>query len=171
MNRLGRKPQGAALVAALPGSEHTKKRLTLFLQTMSGQCSVGEACQELEICDSRFFAQRTEWLEESLALLEPGSPGRPAKPALLPEPAEVDALRKRVRELEHRLAVAEVRSDLACSLPRLAGEPLPEKKSRRPRPGAVSASSSGPAAARLPAADGTTGPTSGGDCLPDREAT
>ena len=171
MTRLGRKPQGAALVAALPGSEYTKKRLMLFLQTLSGQCSVGEACQELEICDSRFFAQRTEWLEESLALLEPGSPGRPAKPAPLPEPAEVDALRKRVRELEHRLTVAEARSDLACSLPRLAGEPLPEKKSRRPRSRAVSASSPGPAAARLPAADRTTSPTSGGDCLPDREAT
>ena len=171
MTKLGRKPQGAALVSALPGSEHTKKRLTLFLQTMSGQCSAREACQELEICESRFFAQRAEWLEESLALLEPGSPGRPAKPALLPEPAEVDALRERVRELEHLLAVAEVRSDLACSLPRLAGESPTEKKSRRPRSGAVSSSSSGPAAARLPAADGTTGSPSRGDCLSDREAT
>jgi hypothetical protein len=171
MTRLGRKPQGAALVATLPGSEHTKKRLTLFLQTLSGQCSVGEACRELEICESRFFAQRAEWLEESLALLEPGSPGRPAKPEPLPEPAEVNALRVRVRELEHRLAVAEVRSDLACSLPRLAGESLTEKKSRRPRPGAVSSSSPGPAAARLPSADGTTCPPSGGDCLSDREAT
>ena len=171
MTRLGRKPQGAALVAALPGSEHTKRRLTLFLQTMSGQCSVGEACRELDICESRFFAQRAEWLEESLALLEPGSPGRPAKPAPLPEPAEVDALRKRVRELEHRLTVAEARSDLACSLPRLAGEPLSEKKSRRPRSRAVSASSSGPTAARLPTAAGTTGPQPGGGCLSDREAT
>ena len=171
MTRLGRKPQGAALVAALPGSEHTKKRLTLFLQTLSGQCSVGEACQELDICDSRFFAQRTEWLEESLALLEPGSPGRPAKPAPLPEPAEVDALRKRVRELEHRLAVAEARSDLACGLPRLAGEPLPEKKSRRPRPGVVSSASSGSATPRLPAADGRTRPPSRGDSLSDCEAT
>ena len=128
MTRLGRKPQGAALVAALPGSEHTKQRLTLFQQTMSGQCSVGDACQEMEICESRFYAQRTEWLEESLALLEPGSPGRPAKPAPLPEPAEVNALRERVRELEKRLTVAEVRSDLACSLPRLAGEALTGKK-------------------------------------------
>jgi transposase-like protein len=128
MTKLGRKPQGAALVAALSGSEHTKRRLTLFLQTMSGQCSVGEACRELDIGESRFFAQRAEWLEESLALLEPGSPGRPAKPAPLPEPAEVKTLRERVRELEHRLRVAEARSDLACSLPRLAGESLTGKK-------------------------------------------
>lgn len=128
MTRLGRKPQGAALVVALPGSEHTKQRLTLFLQTMSGQCSVGDACKELEICESRFFAQRAEWLEGSLALLEPGSPGRPAKPAPLPEPAEVNALRERVRELEKRLTVAEVRSDLACIQPRLAGETLTGKK-------------------------------------------
>lgn len=171
MTRLGRKPQGAALVAALPGSEHTKRRLTLFLQTLSGQCSVGEACRELGICESRFFAQRGEWLEESLALLEPGSPGRPAKPAPLPEPAEVNALRVRVRELEHRLAVAEVRSDLACSLPRLAGKSLTRKKSRQPRSGAVSAASSCPAAPRLPPASRKTRPSSRGDCLSDREAT
>lgn len=128
MTRLGRKPQGAALVAALPGSEHTKQRLTLFLQTLSGQCSVKAACLELGICESRFFAQRAEWLAESLALLEPGSPGRPAKPEPGPEQAEVNALRAQVHELEARLAAAEVRSELACLLPRLAGTALPRKK-------------------------------------------
>jgi transposase-like protein len=128
MTRLGRKPQGAAIVAALPGSDHTKKRLTLFLQTLSGQCSVGEACAELGIGESRFFAQRAEWLEESLALLEPGTPGRPSKPERLPEQAEVMALRERVQQLEARLAAAEVRSELACLLPRLAGEALAGKK-------------------------------------------
>jgi hypothetical protein len=128
MARLGRKPQGAAIVAALPGSEYTKQRLTLFLQTLSGQCSVGEACAKLGIGESRFFAQRAEWLEESLALLEPGTPGRPSKPGPLPEQAEVIALRDRVQQLEARLAAAEVRSELACLLPRLAGETLVGKK-------------------------------------------
>jgi hypothetical protein len=128
MTKLGRKPQGAALVKALPGSEHAKQRLTLFLETLSGQCSVGDACAELNICESRFFAQRAKWLEESLNLLEPGTPGRPAKPELPPEQAEVDALRIQVRQLEARLAAAEVRSELACLLPRLAGDGLPRKK-------------------------------------------
>lgn len=130
MTRLGRKPQAAALVAALPGSNPTKQRLALFLQTLSGQCSVGEACAELDICESRFFAQRAEWLEESLALLEPRTPGRPPKPELPPERTEVNALQERVRQLEARLAAAEARSELACLSPRLAGRAFPEKKPR-----------------------------------------
>ena len=128
MTRLGRKPQGPALVAALPGSEHTKRRLTLFLQTLSGQCSVGEACAELGIGESRFYAQRGEWLAESLALLEPGAPGRPARPLPPPELAQVHELQERIRQLEARLAAAEVRSELASLLPRLAGEAFPRKK-------------------------------------------
>jgi len=128
MTKLGRRPQGAALVATIPGSEHTKQRLQLFLQTLSGQCSVGAACAELDIGESRFFAQRAEWLEKSLDFLEPGAPGRPAKPELPPEQGEVDALREQVRQLEARLAAAEVRSELACLLPRLAGDAFPRKK-------------------------------------------
>ena len=128
MTRLGRKPQGAALVAALPGTDHTKRRLTLFLQTLSGQCSVGQACAELGIGQSRFFAQRAEWLAESLALLEPGSPGRPAHPSPSPEQAQVQQLQDQIRQLEARLAAAEVRSELACLLPRLADDILPRKK-------------------------------------------
>jgi hypothetical protein len=128
MTRLGRKPQGTALVAALPGSDQTKRRLALFLQTISGQCSVGEACAELGIGQSRFFAQRAEWLAESLALLEPGSPGRPALPSPSPQEEDVEKLREHVRQLEARLAAAEVRSELACLLPRLAGDMLPRKK-------------------------------------------
>jgi len=83
---------------------------------------------ELDIGESRFFAQRAEWLEKSLDFLEPGAPGRPAKPELPPEQGEVDALREQVRQLEARLAAAEVRSELACLLPRLAGDAFPRKK-------------------------------------------
>ena len=80
------------------------------------------------MCESRFFAQRAEWLQESLHFLQPGTPGRPAKPEAPPEQAEVSALREHVRELEARLAAAEVRSELACLLPRLAGATLAGKK-------------------------------------------
>ena len=128
MMRLGRKPDAAALVAALSGSDPTKRRLLLFLETLSGQRSVGEACTELGICESRFYAQRAEWLEASVDLLEPGAPGRPAKPEPAPDPAELCALRDRVRQLESRLAAAEVRSELACLLPRVAASTQSEKK-------------------------------------------
>ncbi len=128
MMRMGRKPDPVALVGALAGSESTKRRLTLFLETLSGQRSVGAACAELGICESRFYAQRAEWLEESVKLLEPGHSGRPAKMEPAPDPAELQTLRERVRQLESRLAAAEVRSELACLLPRVAATALSGKK-------------------------------------------
>lgn len=126
--RMGRKPDPAALVTALSGSDPTKRRLLLFLETLSGQRSVAEACAELDICESRFYAQRAEWLEASINLLEPGAPGRPAKCEPAPDPAELRAMRSHIRQLEARLAAAEVRSELACLLPRVAAAALPGKK-------------------------------------------
>jgi len=100
MARLGRKPQGAALVKSLGGSDHAKRRMMLFLQTLADECSVVQACQELGLSQSRFFAHRADWLQQALEVLEPQSPGRPAKPEPSAPPAEVAALRQRVRELE-----------------------------------------------------------------------
>jgi hypothetical protein len=132
MTRLGRKPQGAALVTPLAGSEHAKRRLTLFLQTLSGECSVGEACAELGIGESRFFAQRGQWLQESLAMLEPRSAGRPTKPEPSVSTDEAQALRERVRELEARAAAVEVQSELARTLPHVIHRLRPGKKTKRP---------------------------------------
>jgi hypothetical protein len=131
MTRLGRKPQGAALVALFAGSAHAKQRMTLFLQTLSGQCTVGQACAELGIGESRFFAQRSDWLQEALELLEPRSPGRPAKAEPLPTPAQLESLRQRIRELEARAAVAEVKAELAGALPHVIRPPAPVKKTTR----------------------------------------
>lgn len=137
MARLGRKPQGAALVPLMAGSKHAKQRLSWFLQTLAGERSAGEACAELGIGESRFFAQRAAWLQEALALLEPRSPGRPAKPEPPIEPSEVQALRERVRELEARAAAVEVQAELARTLPHVLHRPRPGKKTKssaRPRP-------------------------------------
>lgn len=131
MTRLGRKPQGAALVALLAGSAHAKQRMMLFLQTLSGQSTAVQACAELGICESRFFAQRSDWLQEALELLEPRSPGRPVKAEPLPTPAELQLLRQRIRELEARAAVAEVKAELASALPHVIRPPAPVKKTTR----------------------------------------
>lgn len=126
--RIGRKPDPTALVGALAGSEPTKRRLILFLETLSGQRTVGAACAELGICESRFYAQRAEWLEASVTFLEPGTSGRPPKQDPAPDPAECKVLRERIHQLESRLAAAEVRSELACLLPRVVGTALSGKK-------------------------------------------
>jgi hypothetical protein len=131
MTRLGRKPQGAALVTPLTGSVHAKRRMMLFLQTLGGEYSVGQACAELGICESRFFAQRGDWLQGALGLLEPRSPGRTAKAEPLPAPADLEFLRERIRELESRAVVAEVKAELASALPHVIHPPAPVKKTTR----------------------------------------
>jgi hypothetical protein len=130
MTRLGRKPQGAALVERLAGSRHAKRRLKMFLKTLAGQCRVEDACGKLGIGSSRFFDQRAEWLQEALALLEPRSPGRPPKAEPPISPEEVEGLRRRVRELEGQAAALEVQAELAQTLPHVLHRPRPGKKTR-----------------------------------------
>ena len=138
MTRLGRKPQGAELVAPLTGSKHAKRRLRMFLETLAGRCRVEDACAELGIGSSRFFAQRAEWLQEALALLEPRAAGRPPKPQPPISPVEVEGLRRRVRELEGQGAALEVQAELAQTLPHVLHRPRPEKKTRSTRAPRVS---------------------------------
>ena len=128
MKRIGRKPQGVGLLNPLSGSEVAKRRMTLFLQTLSGATSVVKACAELHICGSRFYAQRGEWLQEALALLEPRPPGRPTKPAPTATPEEVQLLRERLRETEARAAALSVQAELAGALRARSRPCSPEKK-------------------------------------------
>ncbi len=137
MGRLGRRPQGAGLVELLSGSKHAKRRMMWFLKTLAGEQSVVEACAELGIGESRFFAQRAGWLQEALALLEPRSAGRPAKAEPLISASEVQSLRTRVRELEARAAAAEVQAELARTLPHVLHRLRPGKKTESPARRAV----------------------------------
>jgi hypothetical protein len=121
MSHMGRKPQGVGLVEPLAGSKHAKERMKWFLQTLSGQSSVVEACAVLGIGESRFYDQRSEWLQDALTLLEPRSPGRPPKPEPPIMPEEVQGLRQRVRDLEARAAAVEVQAELAATLPHVVG--------------------------------------------------
>ncbi len=136
MTRLGRKPQGTELVDALVGSAHAKSRLKAFLATLSGELSVEAACQQLGICQSRFFEQRTAWLHESVGLLEPRLPGRPRKeePPLSAEEARL--LRERLQTLEARAAAVEVQAELVRTLPHVVARAAAPKKTKQrvPRP-------------------------------------
>ena len=128
MTRLGRKPQGAALVMSLCGSEHAQRRMRLFLQTLADQCSVVQACAELGLSQSRFFEQRAAWLQGALELLEPRSPGRPPQAPPPIAPAEVQTLQQRIRELEARATAAEVQAELSAALPHVFRRTQPIKK-------------------------------------------
>jgi hypothetical protein len=131
MSHPGRKPQGANLVEELTGSAHAKQRARLFIETLAGEKLVSEACAELGVGESRFFALRGEWLQQGVEFLEPRPPGRPPKiePA---ESAELRALRRRVRELEGELLGARIREDLRAVLPHVVHDPpRVEKKGDR----------------------------------------
>ena len=56
MTRRGRKPTGTKLVEHLEGSERAKTRLKAILETLSGQRSIPEVCEELGIQESMFHA-------------------------------------------------------------------------------------------------------------------
>jgi transposase-like protein len=110
MSHPGRKPLTLAHVHKLDGSERAKQRMTVLLKTLEGQCTVSQACQELGISESHFHALRDQWMQGSLALLEPRPLGRPPRAA----PAdETSTLRERVAQLEHELALAQLRRDVA----------------------------------------------------------
>jgi len=127
MTRIGRRPQGAELVEALYDSDHAKARLKQFLQTISGEVAVGDACRQLGICESRFYDQRNAGLHDSLGHLEPRAPGRPRKEEP-PLSAEAAALRRRVAELEARSAAVGVQAELARTLPHVIARAAAPKK-------------------------------------------
>lgn len=116
--RRGRKPSGAGLVARLDGSERAKKRLQCFLETISGKMSVPDACRELGIGEAMFHRARSQWLEDSLACLEPRPMGRPP---LDEDPASEDAaaLKKQIVELRLHLRAAQIREKIAVVMPHL----------------------------------------------------
>ena len=116
MTRRGRKPLATRHVDSLCGSERAKLRLQTILQTLQGQMTVAEACQMLGIGESRFYALRNQWLQESVELLEPRPLGRPPQ-VVSPEQAEVARLEAENRDLRQQRCVAEVREELAQRLP------------------------------------------------------
>lgn len=116
MTRTGRRPQGVGLLNPLSGSELAKRRMALFIQTLAGETSVVEASKELEICESRFYGQRAEWLQSALNLLEPRSAGRPHKVTPPPSLEELEQLREQLRETEARASALAVKAELAGAL-------------------------------------------------------
>lgn len=132
----GRKPAGPQIVQRLEGSSVAKQRLEMILETIAGRLTVPEACQRLEIGESRFHQLRNQTLQATLKALEPRPLGRPAK-RTSPEQAEVDELQAELRRLQGELELAQVQLSLARIHPGLIGgqsaaDDLAEKKNTQP---------------------------------------
>ena len=116
----GRKPAGPQIVERLEGSPVAKQRLEVILETIAGRLTVPEACQRLEIGESRFHELRKGTLQATLEALEPRPLGRPAKPTS-PEQAEMETLQAELRRTQGELELAQVQLRLARIHPGLIG--------------------------------------------------
>jgi len=122
MTRRGRKPTGANLVEALEGSERAKARVRAIIETVSGQRTIPEVCEELGIRESMFHRVRSEGLQAAINRLEPRPLGRPPQQQS-PQDLRVAELEEEILRLQLELKAAEVRRELAEQLPRLAKSP------------------------------------------------
>ena len=122
--RRGRKAAGPKLVEGLSGSDYAKKRLEVILQTISGEITIEEACDELQIGRTRFYDIRQTLLVDMVERLEPRPAGRPSEKQ--DKAKEVEVLEKKVSQLEKELKASEVRAELSTFLPRQR----PKKKKR-----------------------------------------
>ena len=131
MSRRGRKPTGPNLVERLEGSERAKTRLKIILETLSGQRTIPDACNELGIQESMFHRVRSEVLQTALSRLEPRPLGRPSQHPP-PHDLRVAELEEENLRLHIELKASEVRRELAEKLPRLA---KPQKTDLAAEPG------------------------------------
>src|SRR5262245_16431676 len=127
----GRYPSGPEFVEQLSGSVEAKRRLKIVLETLAGSCRVGEACVRLGVSEQRFDQIRTEAMQAGVDRLEERPAGRRPNVRTTAE-LQLHAARAHIAELEARLQAAEVRAELALTLPQAgAGK---EKKTLSPPP-------------------------------------
>jgi hypothetical protein len=99
----------------------------VILETLSGQKTIGEACEALGMNEAAFHKLRSRFLSEAVESLEPRPVGR--KPKMSEADSEqVEKLRREVQELERELKASRVREEIALSMPQLSRE---DKKKRR----------------------------------------
>lgn len=116
---LGRPPLGTRIVEQFDADQHTKHRLKILLQTISGQLSVPDACQLLGISQARFFELRANMLQAALQSLQPKPAGRPPK-TIDPESERIQHLEQQNRDLRVHLAAAQLREEIALAMPHLS---------------------------------------------------
>ena len=130
----GRRPAGPEYVDKLEGSDQSKQRLRVILETVAGRCTVQEACAQLGLGEVRFNQLRQEALQSALATMEPKPAGR--RRMTTPEQERIEALQQSLADKDTELREAQVREEIVLALPRRTLAAPPEKKTRRrARPG------------------------------------
>ena len=124
---MARTTDGHKHARRVEASKRAQRRLEAILETLSGNKTVAEVCEELEINEARFHVIRKQALQAAADRLEPQPTGRPRK--------EQDERDERITELESELErkaielrAAEVRVELALAMPDVIAARAPQKK-------------------------------------------
>ena len=112
----GRPSLGPDLADKADGSEQAKVRLKLILQTIAGELSVVDACQQLGMSEARFHELRQQWIQDACAALEPKPLGRP-KEKTIEEEVELLRLHRKNKKLKLHLRAAQIREEIAIAMP------------------------------------------------------
>ena len=87
-----------------------KHRLEVILETLTGEVTIADACEELGIGESRFHELRKTALEGALETMRPGYAGRPRKDR--PSPEQIDEMRRKIKDLERELRREQTRTEV-----------------------------------------------------------
>lgn len=114
----GRPVKGSELINNLDGDEESKARLKMILDTIAGKITIKEACEKLQISESRFYKLRTDILQSALFNLEPKPKGRPGIP-IDEKDEEIKELKEELRKVRLDNKVLELKSEYAALAPYL----------------------------------------------------
>jgi len=128
---MARPPSGPSQAKNVDASAEARKRLEVILQTVAGHKSVAAASAELGLSESRFHVIREQALEAAAKRLERRSAGRPPRSKPSAEARRIAELEAQVNEMEIARRAAEVRAELAISMPEVLRPPAEVKKKLR----------------------------------------
>lgn len=120
----------------LEGADADKHRLRIVLETISGERSVEQACEELGVSASRFHELRREALQAALDGLAPGASGRPKHEDPPVAHERLNTLERENRELLLELQASYTRTEIALAIPHVLtsqGKAEIKKKARQAR--------------------------------------
>ena len=130
MTRLGRKPTGTKLLDKFTASPQAHDRMRVVLQTLMGETTIPEACTKLGIGEAMFHRIRDQVLRAGLDALEPKPMGRP-RTATSASSSVVAALEQENQDLKIELHAAEVRAEIAQSMPHVLSRKGRSEKKRK----------------------------------------
>jgi hypothetical protein len=120
-------------VNTLDGSELAKQRLKVALQTLSGELTVPQACERLQLSEARFHELRSACLQTACEAFEPKVAGRPAPQPPTEQEQKIQKLEQQITELKVDLQAAQIRERMALLMPEVMVRPEDGELDRRQR--------------------------------------